>query len=221
MVRNAKPTFSLRLFFAFSIGIAILCVAGFYRFALAGFAATVLHFILFAVGNSFANRFPTERNPLARYRFIRPTKSNDTATVIATSYLVFFYCWHMFPLMVFLPAGIRSVWYPPSLFGLSLYAIEHCVIAMYNVFMYVNFFGDCYGTGYVCPKNCAMTSSISVVLMATHLRFPMLSVNGTEQRKQPEIVGAGFRSILWRLAKYRTACKKSLIWADRNSPSNR
>jgi hypothetical protein len=46
----------------------------------------------------------------------------------------------MFPLMAYSLAGIRSVWYPPSPFGPSVYMIEHCVIVMFNVFVYVSFF---------------------------------------------------------------------------------
>ncbi len=171
MVRNAKPTFSLRLFFAFCIAIGLLCVFEFYSLAIALFAATLLHFALLLMGRTIANKYPHGRNPLLRHQFVRPLPGNEVSIVITICYLVFFYCWHMLPLF-FSQLNIQMIWYPPTIFGLSLNMIEHCSIAMLHVFIYVNYFGECFGTGYVNPRNCAMTSSFSVTLLATHFAVP-------------------------------------------------
>lgn len=170
-MRNAKPTFSLRFFFAICIAIGLPCAFGFYPLAVAFFAAALVHLILLLMGRTIASRFPHARNPLMRRRFVRPLPTNDCAIVIAICYLVFFCCWHTLPLFFPQPI-IQMIWYTPTIFGLSLNIIEHCWIATLHVFIYVNYFGDCFGTGYVSPRHCALTSCLSIMLLAMHFAVP-------------------------------------------------
>ncbi|MEK6235345.1 MAG: hypothetical protein N2C14_11610 [Planctomycetales bacterium] len=150
----------------------MLCALRAYRLAIAIYGIAVFHVILLSVGSLFAKQFPSERNPMLRRPMIQPIKTKDDAIILVICYLVFFYVWHAFPLVIDWAPAIRQIWYSSSFLGLSLTTIEHSVLAAMHVFLYVNYFGDCHGTGYVSPKNCAMTSCLSLMLIATHFAVP-------------------------------------------------
>ena len=171
MDKNIRATFSLRTFLAFYVGIAILCLFGAFTMALATFVVVLLHLVLLMVSARFASGYPNKVNPILRMRFARRMPSDDHPVIFVICYLIFFYCWHMLPLF-FTPQNIQSIWYPPALFGISLYVMEHCVVAVLHIFVYVSLFGAAYGTGFVCPRNCAMTACSSVMLLATHFAIP-------------------------------------------------
>lgn len=172
MARNLRPTFSLRLFLAFWFGIGLLCALGSYSLAIAVFVIALLHFVLLLVGSALVDRFPTGRNPILRRGFARPRDVNDGPIMLTTYYLVFFCCWRVTALVGFTPLGIRMFWCMPFLFGLSLAAIEHCVLILFQIYVCASFFGDCYGTGYVSSSNCGMTACLSVLLIASHFAIP-------------------------------------------------
>ena len=172
MARNPKPTFSLRSFLAFWLGIALLCAVGSYSVAIACFVIALLHFVLLLVGSAFADRFPKGQNPILGRASSRSRHVNDGPILLTMCYLVLFYCWRAVPLAAFTPLGIRMFWCTPSLFGLSTSTIEHCVLILFHVYVYASFFGDCFGTGYVSPWNCGMTACLSVLLLASHFAIP-------------------------------------------------
>ena len=172
MARIPQRTFSLRSLLAFWLGIALLCAVGSYTLAIACFVIAVLYFVLVLVGSAFADRFPKGQSPILRRGFAPPRQVNDGPIVLTICYLVLFYCWHMVPLTVFTLLGIQMFWGTPSPCGLSTSTIEHCVLILFQVYLYASLFGDCYGTGYVSSWNCGMTASLSVLLLASHFAIP-------------------------------------------------
>ena len=171
MARNIRARFGLRSFLICFTVLAVLCSLGAYTMAMAAFVIALLHLVLLQLSARFADAYPKNRNPILRRRLVHSVPSNDAPIIFLICYIVFFYCWHMLPLF-FTPQNIRSIWLSPTPFGISLNVMEHCVIAMLNIFAYVNLFGVSYGTGHVCPRNCAMTACSSVVLLATHFAIP-------------------------------------------------
>ena len=171
MVKTVREAFSLRAFLGFCTGIGLLCSFGAYAMALAAFVAAVLHLVLLMACARFARGYPHDSNPILRKRFARETPSDNGPATFVICYIVVFYCWHVLPLF-FNAQDIRSIWNPASLFGVSLYTMEHCAVAMVHIFVYVSLFGAAYGNGYVCPRNCAITACSSVMLLATHFAIP-------------------------------------------------
>lgn len=169
MARIPQRTFSLRSLLAFWLGIALLCAVGSYTLAIACFVIAVLYFVLVLVGSACADRFPKGQSPILGRRFARPRDVNYGPILWTLGYLVVFYCWHVVPLAVFTP---QMFWGTPSPCGLSTSTIEHCVLILFQVYLYASLFGDCYGTGYVSSWNCAMTASLSVLLLASHFAIP-------------------------------------------------
>lgn len=141
--------------------------------ALAAVVVVFLHLVLIVVCARFAAGYPSAANPILRKRFTRRMPSSDIPFMFVIWYLVFFYSWHMFPVLhLHTPQFIRAIWLSPTLFGVSANVMEHCVVALLNIFVYVNLFGASYGTGYVCPRSCATTACTSVMLLATHFAIP-------------------------------------------------
>jgi len=172
MARPQRRTFSLRFFLAFCCFLGVVCGVGGYRLAMAIFVIALLYLLLFLAGSVAAVRFPDARNPILRPRFIRRTPVNDVPIVVTMCYLVLFYCWHLGWLVNIGPAAYREFWFTPTFLGCSLCTIENCVFVVFHLYVYVSFFGDCYGTGHVSTWNCGMTACFSVLLLASHLAFP-------------------------------------------------
>ena len=169
--KSLGMTFSLRAFLGFCVGIALLCSFGVYVMALAVFVVAVLYLVLLVACDHFASGYSHVSNPILRKRFAGRIASDDGPVVFVICYVAIFYCWHVLPLY-FNAQDIRSIWNSPSLFGVSLYTVEHFALAMVHVFMYVSLFGAAYGHGYVCPRNCAMTACSSAMLLVAHFVIP-------------------------------------------------
>ena len=167
MTTRHPPSFSLRFLLAFTGGISLLCAAGLFVPAAAVFAVTVLHFVLYLLGSSFAARFPKTRNPILRQRFWRSRQLEFAPYVLSLSYFVLLDCCRVFQWFIG-SYGVYVWWYPQVLFGLPVESLEHAVIFLFQIYVLVGFLGACYGTGYVCLWHCAMTACFSVLLLARH-----------------------------------------------------
>jgi hypothetical protein len=167
MTTRHQPSFSLRFLLIFTGGIGLLCAAGIFVPAGAIFAVTVLHFLLYLLGSTLADRFPSTRNPILRHRFWRPRQLDFVPFILILSYLVSLDCCRAFQWFIG-SYGVYAWWYPQVLFGLPVESLEHAVIFLFQIYVLASFLGQCYGSGRVCRWHCAMTACFTALLLARH-----------------------------------------------------
>lgn len=176
MSKNPTPTFSLRSFMAFCLGIGLLCGLVSYFLALVVFSITVLYFVLLLAGSAFASCFPTGQTPLLRRRFASANRVNDGPFVLTVCFLTLFFCSWRVLFLFYLPLPFSGFWqegwHIPLSCGVTLATIEHASFIVFQLYLYASYFGECYGSGIVSRWSCGMTACLSVFLLVCHFGIP-------------------------------------------------
>jgi hypothetical protein len=170
--RSAPPTFTLRNFMLFGVGIALLCGLRWFVVAIFISVYALIYYVCLGLGWSLTRR---RDQPIASPIPLLEIRDKSTipalVTVILCNLSVYF-TWHVLIIMSGRSGAIHYFFYAPVIGGLSLYVLQQLTLVLLHVALLLTFFGNCWQATRVDPAECRTTAAYSFLLTIGHLAQP-------------------------------------------------
>lgn len=172
--RSAPPTFTLRNFMLFGVGIALLCGLRWFGVALCISLYALIYYACLGLGWSLTRRQNTLHvSPFPILELRDKSTIPALVTVILCNLSVYF-VWHVLIIMAGRFDALPTFFYGPVIGGLSLYVLQQLTLVLLHVALLLTFFGNCWNATRVDPAECRTTAAYSFLLTMSHLAQPWM-----------------------------------------------
>ena len=171
-----NATISLRALFLLVLVVALFCGMKAYEIAFFIGFVVVLHFLLLHLGSQVARFFPRTRSPLERRRFVISSNADIIVAwrvLPALCYLVIFLAWQLLLTAALKPIAVGQEWFMPTPMGISLHVIHTMTLIALNLYLFVGYLGDCYGSGRLSVPASILTATACSLVALAHFAAPL------------------------------------------------
>lgn len=170
--RTAPPTFTLRNFLLFGVGIALLCGLRWFGVAICISLYALIYYACLGLGWSLTRRQNTLHvSPFPILELRDKSTIPALVTVILCS-LAAYFAWHALILIGARREAASHFFYSPVLGGLSLYIFQQLTLVLLHVALLLTYFGNCWNATRVDPAECRTTAAYSFLLTIGLLAQP-------------------------------------------------